>query len=84
VEVLSPGDRIEGYVVDAALGLAFRAAKDPDQIVVHQAMTWPEPIDQRLDIELCRSAAHGCPHLSPPKAVSISASTERLFNAHRR
>ena len=40
-------------------GLAFRAAKDPNQILVHRAVIGAEPVGQSCDIELCRSTAHG-------------------------
>lgn len=45
----------------AALGFTFRATEEPDQILMHRAMVGAEPIDQRLDIELCRFAAHRVP-----------------------
>ena len=35
--------------------------EEPDQIIVHRAAIWTEPVDQRLDVELCRFAAHRMP-----------------------
>jgi len=44
--------------VAASCSLAFRAAEEPDKIVMHCRMIRPEPFDERLDVELCRLAAH--------------------------
>ena len=44
-----------------ALSLAIRTAEQPDPILMHRTVVGPEPVDQRVNIELCRLAAHRMP-----------------------
>lgn len=38
--------------------LQFEQIKEPDQVVMHRAVVTAEPVNQRLDVELRRFAAH--------------------------
>jgi len=52
---------------------AIRAAEDPDQIPMHRAVIRAKPVDQRLDIELCRFAAHRVPAIDVEEVWNSAA-----------
>ena len=68
-------EREEWRAPVVALPLAFGAAKQPDQVVMHRAVIRAEPVDQRLDIELRRLAAHRMPAMTymVSRATKVSA-----------